>query len=379
MTNVRNRRRFGAIRKLPSGRYQVSYPSPTGRITAPDTFTTKRDAAQFLILVEADMARGVWIDPSPAQVTFSSWVEQWRSTTVDLRASTRARDASYLRSMILPAFGSASLAEIDHMWVKSWVADLMASGRAPATVVKAAQILGKILSAAVDAGMLRVNPADRVRLPRVEQSEMRFLSPDEIATLAVTIDPRYSALVLLGAYGGLRAGELFGLRTHRVDTLHRRVEVAEIVVEVSGHHHVGPPKTSAGRRQVPTPEFVAERLADHIATYCDGDRALMFSSPTGKLVRLSIWRRRFWAPALAAAGLDGLRLHDLRHTAVALWIAAGVSPKGIATRAGHRSVATVLDRYGHLLEGAERQADDELDRLARGARQTPSASVAELG
>ena len=48
----------------------------------------------------------------------------------------------------------------------------------------------------------------------------------------------------------------------------------------------------------------------------------------------------------------GLRPHDLRHTAVAFWIAAGASPKEIATRAGHTSVVTVLDRYGHLLPGS---------------------------
>jgi integrase len=46
-----------------------------------------------------------------------------------------------------------------------------------------------------------------------------------------------------------------------------------------------------------------------------------------------------------AAGLDGLRIHDLRHTAVALWIAAGANPKEVAARAGHASVSFTLDRY----------------------------------
>ena len=50
---------------------------------------------------------------------------------------------------------------------------------------------------------------------------------------------------------------------------------------------------------------------------------------------------------MADANLAGLRIHDLRHTAVALWIAAGASPKEVAARAGHTSVSFVLDRYGH--------------------------------
>src|SRR5688500_7325210 len=60
------------------------------------------------------------------------------------------------------------------------------------------------------------------------------------------------------------------------------------------------------------------------------------------------FRARVWRPAVVAAGLDGLRIHDLRHTAVALWIAAGANPEEVAARAGHSSVSFTLDRYGHL-------------------------------
>jgi integrase len=72
-----------------------------------------------------------------------------------------------------------------------------------------------------------------------------------------------------------------------------------------------------------------------------------------------------WAPGVKPAGLEHLRPHDLRHTAVSLWIAAGASPKEIAARAGHTSVVTVLDRYGHLLPGHEEKVNDALDEMAR--------------
>jgi hypothetical protein len=71
-----------------------------------------------------------------------------------------------------------------------------------------------------------------VRLPKVEREEMRFLNPAEVAWLADVIDARYRALVLVAAYGGLRIGELAGLRRRRVDLLRGTVDVAEIVVEV---------------------------------------------------------------------------------------------------------------------------------------------------
>lgn len=65
-----------------------------------------------------------------------------------------------------------------------------------------------------------------------------------------------------------------------------------------------------------------------------------------------------------ATGLDGTRIHDLRHTAVSLWIAAGASPKQIATWAGHTSVSVVLDRYGHLYEGNDGDVLARLDSFA---------------
>ena len=67
------------------------------------------------------------------------------------------------------------------------------------------------------------------------------------------------------------------------------------------------------------------------------------------------------------ADLAPLRPHDLRHTAVALWIAAGASPNEIAARAGHASVVTVLDRYGHLLPEHQGRVTDLLDEMAKNA------------
>ena len=88
----------------------------------------------------------------------------------------------------------------------------------------------------------------------------------------------------------------------------------------------------------------------------------MFAGPQGGPLRVT-----GSAPGVAAgtraAGLDGLRIHDLRHTAVALWIAAGANPKEVAARAGHASVSFTLDRYGHLYPEADQALRDRLDAL----------------
>jgi integrase len=225
--------------------------------------------------------------------------------------------------------------------------------------------------------MLAQSPCRRVPLPKVEREEMRFLTSAEVVTLAEAIQPRYRALVLVGAYGGLRIGELAGLRRGRVDLLRGTVQVAEIVVEVRGVLHIGPPKTRASRRTVGLPRFVVEELAAHVAEPGDPE-SFVFTAPQGGPLRVTGFRARVWRPATRAAGLDGLRIHDLRHTAVALWIAAGANPKEVAARAGHASVSFTLDRYGHLYPEADTALRDRLDALYGNAHPTLDATVVRL-
>ena len=256
------RRQFGSVRKLPSGRWQASYWDVGRRHVAEVTLLTKADANAYLAAMETQIRRGGWIDPWGGHVGFAEWTEEWKSTIVDLRPSTKARDVGYIERYVLPRFGTLELGEIDHVMVRAWVAELSASGLAPSTTTKAAQLLSKIMRAAVQAGYLPKSPCDGVRLPRIERVEMRFLEPSEVMALADAMDPRYRAAVLLAAYGGLRAGELFGLRAKRVDPLRRTVTIAETVVDVGGHPYFGPPKTRAGRRTVPLPRVAAVPLAE---------------------------------------------------------------------------------------------------------------------
>ncbi len=359
-----SRRPFGTTRPQPSGKVLARYQDSTGKEHA-KVLASQRQADRWLAAQATDRERGVWVDPRAGRITFATWLDRWRPTVVDLRPSTLARDDGYIERYLLPTFGARQLAQITNMDVRAWVAELSARELAPATVVKAGQIMGKVMRAAVQAGLILSSPCDGVRLPRVERAEMRFLAPAEVGALAEAMDDRYAALIYLAAYGGLRVGELFGLRAKRVDLLRARLEVTEAVVSVAGRLHFGPPKTSAGRRSVPLPKVVTSALAGHLARYPAGPDALVFTAPGGGPVRLELWRARYWRPAVLRAGFEPLRPHDLRHTAVALWIEAGANPKEIAARAGHSSVVTVLDRYGHRFAGSEDRVNDALDALER--------------
>lgn len=374
---TRRRRTTGSVRRLPSGRWQARIRDPrTNMLESLGSFDTKADADRAVAVATTDGLRGLWASPTLGKRRLADWVDQWWATTTDLAPTTRARDEWILRGHILPAFGSAALADIGQLDVRSWVAELSANGLAPNTVHKAYQVLSKALAAAVDAGLLAVTPCRNVPLPKVQHQEMRFLSPTELAELAAVIKPRYRALVLVGGYGGLRIGEMAGLRRCRVDVLRSRLDVVEKMVEVRGELLAGGPKTRAGRRQVPLPRPVAGELTVHLERFVAPEpEALLFAGPDGGALRARQWRARHWAPAIAEAGLAPLRPHDLRHTAVALWIAQGASPKQIATWAGHTSVSVVLDRYGHLFPGHE---DAVMQRLAEGYTAPAAPRPAEV-
>jgi integrase len=127
----------------------------------------------------------------------------------------------------------------------------------------------------------------------------------------------------VAAYAGLRWGELVGLRAKWVDLLHSRITVAEQATEIDGQFTWGPPKTEAGQRTVTLPAVAAAALAEHLTTYSQpGPEGLVFTSTEGGLLRRSNFNRRVWQPATRAAGLEGLRFHDLRHTSATLSITA---------------------------------------------------------
>jgi hypothetical protein len=112
MANKEGHRRFGSIRRLPSGRLQIRYPGPDGRMrTGPETYERSSDAGKALVLIEAQLTTGQWTDPDRGKVKLADYATTWitqrpnlRPRTLDLyrwllshRISAGCRSASFLR------------------------------------------------------------------------------------------------------------------------------------------------------------------------------------------------------------------------------------------------------------------------------------------
>ena len=176
---------------------------------------------------------------------------------------------------------------------------------------------------------------------------------------------------------GLRIGEAAALRWKDIDVSAGTVHVRETFVEVRGTATVNQPKTKAGRRVVPMlTDEVGARLQGRAERLSLGSEDYVWRGEDGGVLRPRLFRRRVWKPALEIAGLDDPQPtpHSLRHTAVAHWIAAGVTDRLKLMRlAGHQSTAIIDTIYGHLLpfETTEERAALSAMRAAAVAKAGP--------
>jgi integrase len=365
------RRRFGAVRKLPSGRWQVRYLGPDGLMRPADqTFPTKTSAEQWLTRTEADLIDSDWIDPDAGLIPFTNYAAAWIDERPDLRPKTIQLYRYLLRRHLATssAFGTRTVAEIKDAHVRRWRKMLLDAGVSPVTVAKAYRLLKAIMNTAVEDGLIRRNPC-RIRGAGQEKSpERAVLTIRQVFALADSITPRYRALILFAVFTSLRWGELAALRRQDIDMGTRTVRIDRSLTELPGGGYLfGPPKSDAGQRIVVFPDVITQDLAWHLARFsAPGDEALVFTSPTGSPLRHGNFRRRVWLAALETAGLPAIHFHDLRHTGNHLTAEAGATLRELMERMGHSTTRAALI-YLHATDERQRAVADAVDAAARTA------------
>ena len=217
-----------------------------------------------------------------------------------------------------------------------------------------------MLANAKERGHLVDEAVFRVKAPRREQSEMRFLDWDEVEELAANTVAPYGNIVMLAALTGLRQGELFALRDRNVDleakTVQRRERRLQGRARAGEDACLAPPRRPLEHR----------RRVSSAASCSRASRTTSASSSPhreGAILNDDNFRHRVFRPAVRRTKLTGLRFHDLRHTYAALMVAAGAHPKYLQAQMGHSSIRVTLDLYGHLFPDANRGVLDALDAL----------------
>lgn len=334
------------------------------KVTIATGYPTKTSAKAAITQLMADRLRGEYIDPRDGQITLADWIAAWwPAYAAGLKPSAARSEGSRVRIHILPLLGTYALADLDSLTILDWVAELVAGQRdpddetrwlrkplAPKTVRNAHGVLHKILDAAVVARRIRVNPAAGTKMPPKRHREMRYLTPPEIDRLLAACSGEYARwrpLVMLLVSTGLRYGEAIGLRVGRVDVLAGSLTVLETMHEAGrGEYIVTEPKSEQSRRTVLFPPAVAAELVPLVSGKDRDD--LVFTEPDGRPVTRN-FRQRIWLRICERAGLEGLRLHDLRHTYAAILISSGTPLTAVQRCLGHSSIRVTSDMYGHLM------------------------------
>jgi integrase len=348
-----------SIERTAAGTYKVRWRDVTGKHPS-KTVRTEALAIKLERRMMAKTDEGLPTIVRASRHTVRTWSAAWLATAHNLRQGARSLYQRDLDRHILPHLGDIPLARLRPEDIDNFLAGREKAGHAPASLHRYYRTLRRMLNVAVQRDELLRSPLAKVAAPRVPAKEMRFLDADHLEALAAAAYTRttagaplvsYRAMVLVAGWGGLRWSELAGLRPTAISS--GGVLVARQLID--GRRWEEP--KGNGARFVALPASVMELLEPM------GD-ALVFTAPGGGPLGYSNWRARVLAPAKRAAGIDpGFRPHDLRHTAVALAIAAGAHPKAIQMRMGHSSIQVTLDRYGHLFPDVAAALADDLDDL----------------
>ncbi|GAA2208426.1 site-specific integrase [Nonomuraea monospora] len=370
------KRRFGRVRQLPSGRFQARYAGPDGvDRPAPETFATKTDAEVWLTRIEARILEDEWIDPDAGKIAFGKYARDWIAERPGLRPRTVELYGYLLRKHLGPTFEDRSLAEIKEPHVRRWRKQLLDQGVSAVTVAKAYRLLKAVLTTAVDDQAIKRNPCRIKGAGQEESPERPVLTVAQVYRIVEVIEHRYRALVLLGTFASLRWGEITGLQRQDLDLDAGTVRVDRQLIQITGKGLIfTPPKSRAGKRTVVIPDLIIDELRAHVKDFTqDGPEGLVFAGPDDGPIRNTNFNRRVWGKALKDAGVPKIHFHDLRHTGNTLAANAGASIRDLMTRMGHASTRAAMI-YQHSTDERQREVAQKLNKLARGALDGPSGT-----
>jgi integrase len=360
------RRRFGWIRKLPSGNYQASYPGPDGlRRYAPNTFKRKADAERYLNTVEALLLRNDWTDPERAKVRLGDYAGVWIAERPGLRPRTVELYRWLLAKYIEPRLGGVELGKLSTPVIREWRSRLLGDGVSNTMTAKTYRLIRAILNTAVNEDKILASNPCRIRGADQEQAdELPVLTVAQVFDLARRMKhERFRVLILVTAFCSLRWGEATALRRCDIAEDASSIHVRVAHTEVKGKGIVvGPPKSRAGVRTITVPTAIRRELKEHLEKYAKAaPDSLVFTGPKGAALRRGNFNQMVkWTATVAKLGVAGLHFHDLRHTGNHFAARSGASTKELMARMGHDDMRAAL-----IYQRATSEADREIaDRMS---------------
>jgi integrase len=335
--------------------------------------STQREVRDKLAAARRQVAEGG--RPANDRITVGQYMNEWlTSKRTQVRPRTWQRYESYVRLHVEPGLGRIRLAKLTPEDLDRLYAERLAAGFSPMTVRHLHTVLHGALKQAVRRGLVPRNVTDFVDPPRAPRHQIRTLNAEEARRLldAAADDP-FEALYVLALTTGMRQGELLALRWRDVDLERATVQVrGSLQRGFENELVIAEPKTSSSIRQVLLPRLAVDALVRQLerqrkqrgdAGDSWDDRGLVFTNEIGRPVNASNIYNRSFRPLLKRAGIEGLRFHDLRHSAATLLLEQNLHPKVVSEMLGHTDIGITLDLYSHVTPTMQAAAASEFDRM----------------
>jgi integrase len=364
------------------------------------SFPTAAAAKQWRSDAIGDVRRGkLKGTPSPTlQEAADAWLVGARDGSVRTRSgdvykpsAIRGYEAA-LENRILPNHGGSRIADITRVEVQDLADRMLAEGLDPSSVRNTLMPLRVIYRRALQRGEVSVNPTTALELPAVRGRRERIASPTEACELLDTLPLTDRAVWATAMFGGLRRGELMGLRWEDVDLASGVIRVERSFDPKAGCAIT--PKSRAGVRSVPIAAALRDYLTEHKQRGGRSEGLVFGRTATAPFADSAVGQRarRVWeqenkrrieqaerdrTDSAKVDLLTPIGLHECRHSYASMMIEAGVNFKALSTYMGHANISITLDRYGHLMPGNEAEAASLLDAYLE--RADTAARVAQLG
>jgi integrase len=326
----------------------------------------KRQAQLACAAIITEAQRGSTIEPN--KITMTGFLDRfdrdWAATHVSAHSRERYRFAldhvrRHLGERLLQKLRPADLA--------AFYATLAREGLAPRTIRLIHTVLHRALGQAKIWGVIRDNPADLAKPPKMPDQETPMLQPAEAAALLERLRGKpFYLLVSLAIGTGMRRSEMLALRWGDVDLDARRLTIEQALEETRAYGvRVKGPKTRHGRRTISLPGHLVAELRQHWREQQEQrlaaglgkapENAPVFAAADGGHLSPNALSKA-WPRIMAAIGMPGVTLHSLRHTHASMLIASGMDILTISRRLGHSSPTITLGVYGHLIHGTDDRA-----------------------
>ena len=361
----------GSIRKRKDGTYEGRYTGSDGRQHSVYGKSPKA-VGEALRAATHNVDAGTWLEPST--LTMCQWFDIWLR---DYQGHTTGRTVETYTSVInkhmRPLFHQVKVSAFSPIHVRRMVSDMTRASLSPSTIKHARGILSACMNCAIEAGLRRDNPVQRVKGPRMVRQEFAIVDREHIpAFIAAAKATPYANELIFLLFTGLRMGELRGLRWSDIDLDAGTMRVERQLRQVNREdRRIAPPKDGEARTVHLTAEAVAllkqqrkDQAAARLAAGADWrddeiTRDLVFRRRDGwNLPQDGLTR---WVIHLRdPIGLPTLRLHDLRHSYAVAALRSGVDVKTVQHNLGHKHASITLDIYAAYTDDAGRVAADKL-------------------